>query len=110
MRHPGLILESVLRRPLLVGVLCCGTYGYALGAEPSRSSLPLEVIADAPLTGKTIRWDYGSVDGSKHRLYLAHLGDSVVTSLGTFVSRANHGVARLREGDSPPYHLRWRVS
>ena len=41
------------------------------------------MIADAPLTGQTTRWDYASVDGGKHRLYLAHLGDSVVTVFDT---------------------------
>jgi YVTN family beta-propeller protein len=55
----------------------------ALGAEPPRSKLPLEAIADAPLTGGTTRWDYASLDASKHRLYLAHLGDSVVTVFDT---------------------------
>ena len=41
------------------------------------------MIADAPLTGHTTRWDYASVDGGKHRLYIAHLGDSVVTVFDT---------------------------
>lgn len=72
-----------MRGPLYVAALCCGVFGSALGAEPPRSSLPLEVITDAPLTGQPTRWDYASVDSSKHRLYLAHLGDSVVTVFDT---------------------------
>jgi YVTN family beta-propeller protein len=72
-----------LRGIFVFAVLSCGVYGFASGAEPPRSDLPLEVIADAPLTGQTTRWDYASVDGSKHRLYLAHLGDSVVTVFDT---------------------------
>jgi len=76
-------MEFVVRGPFYIAVLCCGTYGSALGAVPPRSSLPLEVIADARLSGQATRWDYESVDASKHRLYLAHLGDSVVTVFDT---------------------------
>jgi YVTN family beta-propeller protein len=72
-----------LRGIFYIAVLSCGVHGFAPGAEPPSSGLPLEVIADAPLTGHTTRWDYASVDGSKHRLYLAHLGDSVVTVFDT---------------------------
>jgi len=72
-----------LRGSFLIAVWCSGVCGSALGAGLPRSSLPLEVIADAPLTGQTTRWDYASVDGGKHRLYLAHLGDSVVTVFDT---------------------------
>jgi len=72
-----------LRGSFLIAVWCFGVCGSALGADLPRSSLPLEVIADAPLTGQTTRWDYASVDGGKHRLYLAHLGDSVVTVFDT---------------------------
>ncbi|HEY9132726.1 MAG TPA: hypothetical protein VIM98_13285 [Dyella sp.] len=40
-------------------------------------------VADAPLTGGATRWDYASLDPVAHRLYLAHLGDSVVTVFDT---------------------------
>jgi hypothetical protein len=72
-----------LRGTFYIAVLSCGVYGFASGVEPPRSDLPLEVVADAPLTGQTTRWDYLCVDGSKHRLYIAHLGDSVVTVFDT---------------------------
>ncbi|RDS86898.1 YncE family protein [Dyella psychrodurans] len=45
--------------------------------------MPLTTVADAPLTGRTTRWDYASLDPAAHRLYLAHLGDSVVTVFDT---------------------------
>ncbi|RUL70923.1 hypothetical protein EKH80_19895 [Dyella choica] len=45
--------------------------------------MPLTTVADAPLTGRTTRWDYASLDPVAHRLYLAHLGDSVVTVFDT---------------------------
>ena len=72
-----------MRKPFFIVVLGGGLFGPASGAQPPGSSLPLEVIADAPLTGQTTRWDYASLDASKHRLYLAHLGDSVVTVFDT---------------------------
>jgi hypothetical protein len=62
-------LEFALRGAFYIAVLCCGIYWSVLGAEPPRASLPLDVIAEAPVTGQTSRWDYGSVDGSKHQAY-----------------------------------------
>src|SRR5690349_20327394 len=45
--------------------------------------LPLATVADAPLTGRTTRWDYASLDPAHHRLFLAHLGDGVVSVFDT---------------------------
>jgi YVTN family beta-propeller protein len=47
------------------------------------SSLPLTTLADVPLSGHTTRWDYASLDPSAHHLFIAHLGDSVVTVFDT---------------------------
>jgi YVTN family beta-propeller protein len=47
-------------------------------------------VADVPLSGGATRWDYASLDPGTHRLYLAHLGDSVVTVVDT---QANKVVA-----------------
>lgn len=52
-------------------------------ASPAAGRLPLVSVADAPLTGGTTRWDYASLDPVGRRLYLAHLGDSVVTVFDT---------------------------
>jgi YVTN family beta-propeller protein len=52
-------------------------------SSPANGHLPLTAVADAPLTGGTTRWDYASLDPATHRLYLAHLGDSVVTVFDT---------------------------
>lgn len=51
--------------------------------SPATNHLPLVTVADAPLSGGTTRWDYASLDPVAHRLYLAHLGDSVVTVFDT---------------------------
>lgn len=52
-------------------------------SSPAEGRLPLATVVDAPLTGGTSRWDYASLDPASHRLYLAHLGDSVVTVFDT---------------------------
>jgi YVTN family beta-propeller protein len=53
------------------------------GADAPADPLPLAHVADLPLTGSTSRWDYASLDPQRHLLFLAHLGDSVVTVLDT---------------------------
>jgi YVTN family beta-propeller protein len=45
-------------------------------APPLRS---LQIIADLPLPGGTSRFDYQSLDPLTHRLFVAHLGASMVT-------------------------------
>lgn len=57
-------------------------------SSPATGQLPLTTVTDVPLTGGTTRWDYASLDPSTHRLYLAHLGDSVVTVFDTQAQRA----------------------
>lgn len=45
--------------------------------------LPLIEVADVPLSGHATRWDYESFDPKSQRLFIAHLGDSVVTVFDT---------------------------
>lgn len=45
--------------------------------------LPLKRVTDVPLSGGTTRMDYASLDVRDGRLYIAHLGDSMVTVFGT---------------------------
>jgi len=70
--------------------------------------LPLTTVADVPLTGRTTRWDYASLDPARHRLFLAHLGDSVVSVFDTRRQRvvadvpglnSVHGVLAIPELD-----------
>lgn len=55
----------------------------AAGGAQDAGKLPLITVADVPLTGSTSRWDYASLDPQTHLLFLAHLGDSVVTVFDT---------------------------
>lgn len=67
----------------LVGVamLACGDTSAAPPQSPGLSALKL--VADAPLTGKMTRFDYESLDPQTHQLFIAHLGDSMVTVVDT---------------------------
>jgi len=50
-------------------------------AEPGISVL--RQVKDYPLSGKASRWDYMSLDASRSRLFIAHLGDSAVVVVDT---------------------------
>lgn len=80
---------AIVAAAALAGLLLFPLSGRADGAA---SQMPLSVVADMPLTGDTTRWDYASLDPRSHRLFLAHLGDSVVT---VFDTRANRVVADI---------------
>ncbi len=45
--------------------------------------LPIAHIRDVMLPGATTRFDYESIDAGRHRLYIAHLGDSEVLIFDT---------------------------
>jgi YVTN family beta-propeller protein len=45
--------------------------------------LPLRTVADVPLTGRATRLDYQSFDPQSGRLYVAHLGDDMLTVFDT---------------------------
>lgn len=55
----------------------------ACSAADVVGTLPLTTIADVPLPGRTTRWDYESLDPTRHLLFLAHLGDSTVVVFDT---------------------------
>ncbi len=61
----------------------------------AQAHLPLATVADAPLSGRTTRWDYASLDPASHRLYLAHLGDSVVAVFDTQTRKVVADVPRV---------------
>lgn len=72
--------------PLAARALGMFTLG-ALAASPivsdAAGSLPLKHVADVPLTGEATRLDYASYDPRNGLLFLAHLGDSMVTAFDT---------------------------
>lgn len=54
-----------------------------LSAACSEAQLPLKTVADIPLTGNATRLDYQSFDPVSGRLYIAHLGDDMLTVFDT---------------------------
>src|ERR1039457_7123253 len=71
-------LSHVGALAILVSVLGCTT-----AATPSDNpeSVPLKQVADVPLPGPAVRFDYQSLDASHGRLYIAHMNaDQLVFS------------------------------
>jgi len=69
---------------VLVAGGCAGAGGQqrADGSQPERG-LPLRRVADVSLPGRTARFDYQSLDESRHRLFVANLGADRVTVFDT---------------------------
>ncbi|MBA2734282.1 MAG: hypothetical protein H0U54_15560 [Acidobacteria bacterium] len=47
------------------------------------AKLPLRAVSDVPLTGRATRLDHQSFDPQSRRLYIAHLGDDMMTVFDT---------------------------
>jgi len=60
--------------------MCVALSGQTLSAQ---EKLPLKQVAEIPLSGRPTRLDYQSFDPKNNRLYIAHLGDDVVTVYDT---------------------------
>jgi DNA-binding beta-propeller fold protein YncE len=60
-------------------VMACATSHTQIAANVPSGGLPLRVLADVPLTGGTTRFDYQSLDSTRGRLYIAHLGSDLMT-------------------------------
>ena len=69
--------------PVLTGLALALLAAASTACGQAKPTLPLNTVADAPLTGRATRWDYASLDPARHRLFLAHLGDGVVSVFDT---------------------------
>ena len=70
------------KRILFIVALLFAAFGVSC-AEGQESPLPLRSVADISLTGDATRLDYQSFDAANGRLYIAHLGDDMVTVFDT---------------------------
>ena len=61
-------------------------------AAPDDSPAPLRLVADIPLPGPPVRFDYQSLDSASGRLYIAHMN---ADQLVVFDTRARRVVANL---------------
>src|SRR6266852_5407393 len=86
---------------ILLLILGCTT-----GAVPSENpeSTPLNKVADVPLPGPAVRFDYQSIDVSHGRLYIAHMN---AEQLVVFDTKKREVVANL--DGFPNVHGVWAV-
>jgi YVTN family beta-propeller protein len=69
----GLFIKTLAITILL---LVAAVFGVCIG---KTAKLPLRVLNDVPLSGRATRLDYQSLDTESGRLYIAHLGDDMLT-------------------------------
>src|SRR5215471_2599756 len=62
-----------MNKSLLLSTLALMTTTICTGQAPSGRP-PLTIVADVPLPGPAVRFDYQSLDASHGRLYIAHMG------------------------------------
>jgi YVTN family beta-propeller protein len=61
------------------------------------AKLPLRTVNDVPLTGRATRLDYQSFDPQSGRLYVAHLGDDMLTVFDTKTGKVVADVKDLKQ-------------
>src|SRR5262249_28077162 len=61
-------------------------------AEPADAPAPLRLVADVPMPGPAVRFDYQSLDATTGRLYISHMN---ADQLVVFDTRARKVVANL---------------
>jgi DNA-binding beta-propeller fold protein YncE len=87
---------ALLRRALVAATLLNSAMPMTALSAGRESGLPLDVVADVPLPGDTSRFDYASYDGSRHLLFIAHLGQSEVLAFDTRTQRVVGRIGALR--------------
>jgi len=88
----------------LVVAVCLISATFLRSAPEGSSSAPLQKVADIPMPGPAVRFDYQSLDASQGRLYLAHMN---ANQLVVFDVRKRAVVANL--DGFPSVHGVWAV-
>src|SRR6266849_5915521 len=86
---------------ILVSILGCTT---AAVPSDNAESAPLKKVADMPLPGPAVRFDYQSLDASHGRIYIAHMN---ADQLVVFDTKKREVVANL--DGFPSVHGVWAV-
>src|SRR5215470_2137457 len=73
-------------------LVLAGSFTAAKPPEQGSSSAPLRVVADVPMPGPAVRFDYQSLDPSSGRLYIAHMN---ADQLVVFDTQSRKVVANL---------------
>lgn len=76
--------RSAMRLIAIGLTLVLGTQMNACQAAAStQNAFVLRLVGDYPLPGRATRWDYVTLDVARSRMFIAHLGDSVVVVVDT---------------------------
>ena len=84
--------------------LCVSGTGLSVVSSETDDHSPLKKVADLPLPGKAVRFDYQSLDASHGRLYIAHMN---ADQLVVFDTKKREVVANL--DGFPSVHGVWAV-
>ena len=98
MHQPSRLSCSLLSTIAILTLACHTT------AAPPQSSSPLKTIADIPLPGLAVRFDYQSIDPAQGRLYISHMN---ADQLVVFDTKQRKVVANL--DGFPNVHGVWVV-
>lgn len=79
-----------------LGTSCSEAQRISAPARQANEAVYLKPIADVPLTGRASRLDYQSFDPRSGRLYIAHLGDSMMTVFDTRMQKVVGDVKDLK--------------
>ena len=95
-----------MRNQIVAFAVTLCLWGAAISTESSQAQeqAPLRKVADVPLPGKAVRFDYQSLDASHGRLYIAHMN---ADQLVVFDTRKREVVANL--DGFPSVHGVWAV-
>jgi len=75
----GQIMKSISFCALFIGLVHFTACSQQMTFKQRAEKIGLELVTDVPLTGRTTRFDYQSIDVSKRRLYIAHMGSDMIT-------------------------------
>jgi DNA-binding beta-propeller fold protein YncE len=91
---------------IAVSAILLALLGGTIAAVPSNElePSPLKLVADVPLPGPPVRFDYQSLDSSHGRLYIAHMN---ANQLVVFDTKARKVIANL--DGFPSVHGVWAV-
>ena len=85
-------------------IVCICSTSISTVSPQTREQSPLRMVADIPLPGKAVRFDYQSLDPSHGRLYIAHMN---ADQLVVFDTKKREVVASL--DGFPSVHGVWAV-
>ena len=87
----------VLALGLIGAVITLGSLGFTVSHLLLKPALPLQVVADIPLTGNPNRFDYQYLDPNTRLLYITHSASNMMTIFDTVSRRIVADVAGIQD-------------